>query len=270
MTDAASVQRVLVTGTTSGIGRALLAHYSERGAHVIAVNRRRVPHQEARFPHARFECVDVRSREGVARLIEDLRTTGKLPTVFVLNAGINRTDNDAAFVLDEYRTVIETNLYGVLHFVEPLTRLPVSRIPRHVVAISSLASFVGNPYGVGYHTSKRALSACFDVWSRMYAGTDLVFQQVLLGPVPTEIHTMAGQLPSWLVRIRDAFSASPEVAAEAIARFATTRNRRLFYPKEAIPLYAGAWLCRSLLPGFFSGRRMLDGSTRRARSAQDR
>jgi gluconate 5-dehydrogenase len=270
VTDAANVQRVLVTGTTSGIGRALLAHYSMRGAHVVAVNRRRVPDLEGRFPHARFECVDVRSREGVARLVEDLETTGQLPTVFVLNAGINRTDNDVAFELDEYRTVVETNLYGVLHFVEPLTRLPVSRVPRHVVAISSLATFVGNPYGVGYHTSKRALSACFDVWSRMYSGTDLVFQQVLLGPVPTEIHTMAGRLPNWMGHIRDAFSGSPDVAAEAIARFAATRKKRLFYPREAVPLYAGAWLCRTLLPGFLSGRRMLDGGTRRIRSAKER
>ena len=35
----------------------------------------------------------------------------------------------------------------------------------------------GNPYALGYSTSKRALSACFEVWARMYAGTDLVFQQ---------------------------------------------------------------------------------------------
>lgn len=251
---------VLITGTTSGIGRALLEHYAASGARVIAVNRRRDPELEARHPSVRFECIDVRFAKDVARLVGSL---AEPPEVFILNAGINLVDNDAAFELDAYKTVLDTNLYGVLNFIQPLTRLPVGRIPRHLVAISSLSSYVGNPYGLGYHTSKRALTACFQVWSSMYAGTDLIFQSVMLGPVRTTMYTMADKFPAWMGWIKDAFSASLEGTVRAIASFATTRRQRLFYPWQAVPLYLGMWLCQRLVPGLFRGRKTLDGRARR-------
>jgi gluconate 5-dehydrogenase len=258
-----AVERVLITGTTSGVGRALLDHYSRRGAQVVSVNRRRVPELEALYPSVRFECADVRAREQVARLVAGLTEPVGVPDIWLLNAGINRVDNDETFELDEFRDVLDTNLFGVLYFVEALTRLPYGHAPRHVVAVSSMANYVGNPYGLGYHTSKRALTACFDTWSRMYAGTDLVFQQVMLGPVETPIYTMAERLPRWMVRIKTAFSVPPEAAARAISRFARTRRPKLFYPLRAVPLYLAMWLLRALIPGFFQGRRTLDRRARR-------
>jgi NAD(P)-dependent dehydrogenase (short-subunit alcohol dehydrogenase family) len=257
--------RVLITGTTSGVGRALLEHYVEQGAAVISVNRRRVEELEARYPSVRFECLDVRRVEEVSRLVSSLAASGDLPDVFILNAGINRIDNDERFELAPYQEVIDTNLFGVVGFVAPLTEVSPSQVQRHVIAISSMVNYVGNPYGVGYYASKRALTACFDVWAAMYAGTDLVFQQVMLGPVRTAIFTMASRLPAWMGRIKDLFSVSQADAARAVARFARTRRKKLFYPLRALPLYLAMWLLQHLVPGFFQGRKSLDGRRRRIR-----
>ncbi len=255
--------RVLITGTTSGVGRGLLEHYAGRGASIVSVNRRHDPELESRYPSVRFECVDVRDAAEVQRLVGSLAATGELPDLFILNAGVNQVDNDESFELGAYKSVVETNLYGVLHFIEPLTQLPAGAVPRHVVAISSMASYVGNPYGLGYHTSKRALTACFDVWSKMYSGTDLVFQQVMLGPVPTAIRTMDDRFPSWVVRVRDSFSGSLDGTVRAVSRFALTRRKKLFHPWRAVPLFMGMWLGQHLVPGFFQGRKTLSGSERR-------
>jgi NAD(P)-dependent dehydrogenase (short-subunit alcohol dehydrogenase family) len=259
---------VLITGTTSGVGRALLEHYAQSGAKVISVNRRRVAELESRYPSVRFECVDVRSAEQVDRLVRGLAASGQLPNVFVLNAGINRVDNDASFELPSYREVIDTNLYGVLNFVAPLTQLPAAQAERHVVAISSMANYVGNPYGLGYYTSKQALTTCFEVWAKMYAGTDLVFQRVMLGPVRTAIFTMADKFPAWMVWIKNLFSASLDGTVRAVTRFALTRKKRLIYPWQALPLYVAMWLGQRLVPGFFRGRTTLDGNTRRGAVGQ--
>jgi gluconate 5-dehydrogenase len=259
----AEFKGVLITGTTSGVGRALLEHYARSGASVVSVNRRRVPELESHYPSVRFECVDVRDADRVQRLVESLAETGELPELFILNAGINRVDNDESFDLRAYKSVIDTNLYGVLHFIGPLTRLPPGQVPRHVVAISSMAHYVGNPYGLGYFTSKRAVTGCFDVWSEMYSGTDLVFQQVILGPVPTAIHTMDDQFSVWAVRIRELFSGSLDGTVRAVSRFALTRKKKLFYPWQAVPLYLGMWLGHGLIPGFFQGRKTLEGRARR-------
>jgi NAD(P)-dependent dehydrogenase (short-subunit alcohol dehydrogenase family) len=258
------VNSVLITGTTSGVGRALLDYYAQNGVKVISVNRRRVAELESRYPSVRFECVDVRSAEDVDHLVRDLAASGQLPEVFILNAGINRMDNDESFQLPLYREVIDTNLYGVLNFAWPLTQLPAGPVERHVVAISSMANYAGNPYGLGYYTSKKALTACFEVWSTMYAGTDLVFQQVMLGPVRTAIYTMADKFPAWMVWIKNLFSASLGNTVRAVSRFALTRNKKLIYPLQAFALYGAMRLCQSLIPGFFQGRKTLDGKTRRA------
>jgi NAD(P)-dependent dehydrogenase (short-subunit alcohol dehydrogenase family) len=259
-----NVRSVLITGTTSGVGRALLEHYANSGARVISVNRRRVAELESRYPLVRFEYVDVRSAQDVDKLVRGLAESGQLPEVLILNAGINRVDNDESFQLPHYREVIDTNLYGVLNFVEPLTQLASDHVQRHVVAISSMANYVGNPYGLGYYTSKKALTACFEVWAQMYAGTDLVFQQVMLGPVRTAIYTMADRFPVWMVRIKNLFSAPLDGTVRAIARFALTHKEKLVYPLRAFPLYVGMWLGQRLIPGFFRGRRSLDGRPRRA------
>jgi NAD(P)-dependent dehydrogenase (short-subunit alcohol dehydrogenase family) len=258
-----NLKSVLITGTTSGVGRALLEHYAKNGVKVISVNRRRVAELESQYPSVRFDCVDVRSAEDVYQLVRGLAASGQLPEVFILNAGINRVDNDESFQLSTYREVIDTNLYGVLNFVEPLTQLPAGPVQRHVVAISSMASYAGNPYGLGYYTSKKTLTACFEVWSKMYAGTDLVFQQVMLGPVRTGIYTMADKFPAWMGWIKNLFSASLDGTVRAVSRFALTRNKKLIYPLRAFPLFGAMRLGQRFVPGFYQGRKTLDGRTRR-------
>lgn len=260
----AVASRVLITGTTSGVGRALLDHYVKSGAAVIAVNRRRVPELEVQYPSVRFEPIDVRRAEEVEGLVRSLAAADSLPEIFILNAGINRVDNDEAFELSAYREVVDTNLLGVLNFVAPLTQVPASRTPRHLIAISSVASYVGNPYGLGYHTSKKALTACFDTWARMYAGTDLIFQQVMLGPVHTGIYTMEDRFPAWMVRIKDLFEASMEGTVRAISRLALTRKRKLFYPARALPLVLAMGLGQRIVPGLYQGRKTLGGKARRS------
>jgi NAD(P)-dependent dehydrogenase (short-subunit alcohol dehydrogenase family) len=268
------VDSVLITGTTSGLGRALLEHYATKGAKVIAVNRRRVAELEARHPGVRFECLDVRSAKDVENLVRGLAASDALPDALILNAGINGLDNDETFDLPLYREVVETNLYGALNFIGPLTASPAS-VERHVIAISSMVAYAGNPYGLGYQTSKLALTTCFDVWSRMYAGTDLVFKQVILGPVRTSMYTMDEKLPDWIARLRGLSSASLDSVVRAVADFAETRGKTLIYPSRAFAAFAAYRLARRLVPGFLHGRRTLDGAPRRkqptsVRGADDR
>jgi NAD(P)-dependent dehydrogenase (short-subunit alcohol dehydrogenase family) len=142
-----------------------------------------------------------------------------------------------------------------------LTRLPPGAVARHVVALGSMVRYAGNPHGLGYLTSKRALADCFAAWSGMYAGTDLVFQQVLLGPVRTAIYTMADRFPAWMGWLKDRFSAPLDGTARAIARFARTRRRTLRYPRPALLLFLAMRLGQGV--GFFRGRRTLAGKPRR-------
>ena len=131
-----------------------------------------------------------------------------------------------------------------------------------------MVTYAGNPYGLGYQTSKQALTTCFDVWSHMYTGTDLVFKQVILGPVPTSMYTMDEKLPGWMSRIKRLSSASLNGTVRAISRFARTRKKKLIHPWRAFAVFGTFRLARRLVPGFFQGQRTLDGKPRR-KSAGD-
>ena len=59
---------VLITGTTSGLGLGLLEHYYRLGVKVTAVNRRKTPNLEERFPNVHFRHIDVQNRTAIRDL----------------------------------------------------------------------------------------------------------------------------------------------------------------------------------------------------------
>jgi hypothetical protein len=75
---------------------------------------------------------------------------------------------------------------------------------------------------------------------------------------------MADRFPAWMVWIKSLFSASLDGTVRAVSRFAPTRKKRLIYPLRALPLFVAMRLGQHLVPGFFQGRKTLDGKTRRA------
>ena len=176
-----------------------------------------------------------------------------------MNAGINRLDNDEAFDLRLYREVIDTNLYGALNFIAPLTRVPAVGVERHIVAISSMVNYAGNPYGLGYYASKKALTVCFDVWADMYAGTDLVFKQVMLGPVHTAIYTMGTSFPAGWSESKVLFPHRSTTRSAQFQALRPTRKRNADLSVASSPAFGAMWLGRRLIPGFFQGRKTLAG-----------
>jgi hypothetical protein len=74
---------------------------------------------------------------------------------------------------------------------------------------------------------------------------------------------MADKFPPWMVWIKNFFSASLDGTVRAVSRFALSRKKKLFYPLLAVPLYGAMRLGQGLVPGFFQGRKTLDGKKRR-------
>ena len=231
---------------------------------MISVNRRRVAELEGRYPSVRFECVDVRSAKDVEALVRGLTASGELPDVFILNAGINRLDNDEAFDLPLYREVIDTNLFGVLNFIAPLTQ----RAGRRRRATRRGHQLHG-------HLRRQP------VWPRVsdeQAGSDDLLRRVVQhvhgdGPglqtghpgtrCTPSIYTMDEKLPGWMVRIKSLSSASLNGTVRAISRFARTRKKKLVHPWRAVAVFGAVRLARWLVPGFIQGRRTLEGKPRR-------
>jgi NADP-dependent 3-hydroxy acid dehydrogenase YdfG len=145
--------RVLITGTSTGIGRAAVAELAARGHEVIATARR--PETLARLPAVLALGLDVTDQASVDAAIA---AAGPLDAV-VSNAGETIRGSVEATPVSEYQRLLDVNFLGALRVTKAV--LPAFRERRagHIVLVSSILGRLAIPLISGYAASKWALEA---------------------------------------------------------------------------------------------------------------
>ena len=244
--------RVLITGTTSGIGRGLMEHYRREGWDVVVFNRRKDHDLEARFPEIQFLHIDVRDREGIQSYFKEANRANQLPDLYYLNAGINKIDNLSEFSLETFQEVMEINLTGVLNFVEAALPYLEGKKATFVVS-SSTSNIFPNPNNLAYYISKVAVERLFRMWDRKYHKQGLTFKVLILSPIATNIF-VEGRLASKLqAQIRKFLTVSVEDTVPEIVRFSKSSHKVLYYTKTAVLIFLLAALIQKIAPNFYKG-----------------
>ena len=157
-------QNILITGASSGIGRALAIHYASFGAANLFLCGR----DSERLKEAAEKCqelgsavypqvLDVTDTSAVEKWITECNQIAPLHLVFA-NAGVS-TVNETP---DNIRHTFATNINGVVNTVLPAVELfknaPKTQ-PKHLVITSSIAGYHGLPACPSYSASKAFLKA---------------------------------------------------------------------------------------------------------------
>ncbi|MFI5364347.1 MAG: SDR family NAD(P)-dependent oxidoreductase [Candidatus Binatia bacterium] len=145
---------VLITGASSGIGKACADHLHGRGYRVFGTQRQ-PPAADGRG--VEMIAMDVNDDRSVARGIDHvLQTAGRLDAV-INNAGNAYMGAVEDTSIEEAKAQLETNFFGVLRVCR--AALPIMRRQGvgHIVNISSLAGVLGLPFSGLYSASKFAL-----------------------------------------------------------------------------------------------------------------
>jgi 3-oxoacyl-[acyl-carrier protein] reductase len=190
-----SERRVLVTGASRGIGRAIALALAQDGFHVGLGYRSRHTEAEAVAEEIRrlgrdawLLPFDVADREASAAVIEkDLEANGAYFGV-VHNAGVTADAAFPAMKSDAWDRVLRTNLDGFYHVVRPLV-MPMVRARRggRIVAISSTAGQVGHRGQVNYAASKAGLIGAAKSLAQELAKRAITVNCVAPGLIETEI-----------------------------------------------------------------------------------
>jgi NAD(P)-dependent dehydrogenase (short-subunit alcohol dehydrogenase family) len=156
-------QVVLVTGCSTGIGRALARELHARGHRVFASARR--PESIADLATAGVGAVrlDVNDPGSVAAAVADIERRAGRIDVLVNNAGINVFGPLLEQPLAEIREVLETNVLGLLAVTQAVVPGMADRRHGRVVNIGSVVGVLPTPYAGAYCASKCAVHMLSDV-----------------------------------------------------------------------------------------------------------
>jgi 3-hydroxy acid dehydrogenase/malonic semialdehyde reductase len=149
---------VLVTGATSGFGAAIARRFAHSGARIVAVGRRadRLDELQAEFgPAIHSVVLDVRERAAVEHAVASLPAEFAEIDLLVNNAGLALGLEPAQQAsLDEWETMVDTNVKGLLYVTRALLPGMVARNRGHVVNIGSTAAQFPYPGGNVYGATK--------------------------------------------------------------------------------------------------------------------
>ena len=152
-------KRVFITGASSGIGHAFARYYAARGATLGLVARRRdLLIELANCSPAAHEIfsADVADAVAMGRAAATF-IAGGVPDIVIANAGISvGTLGSEAEDLAAVRRILEVNVLGIAHTLQPFVE-PMRRSGRgHLVGVASVAGIRGLPGAGAYSASKAA------------------------------------------------------------------------------------------------------------------
>lgn len=160
--------RVLITGGSSGIGRATAFEFAGKGAKLAITSRRLEPLRSVAegikdaFPKIQtpfaLPC-DVSNRGNVSRLVKSCMDHFGGIDILINNAGIGVHGNTEMTTLKDFHSVMEVNFFGSVHCILEVLP-PMREIGKGlIVNIASVAAKHGVPYLGAYSASKAALAA---------------------------------------------------------------------------------------------------------------
>ena len=240
----------VVTGGASGIGRALCEQLGRREAVVTVADRDDAGADRAASTirgaggRALPAVLDVSEAEAVERLVDEtVSRHGRLDYIFN-NAGIGFGGEARDMELDDWRRVIDINLYGVLHGTAAAYRVMIDQGFGHIVNTASGFGLIPAPGEIAYATTKHAVVGLSTSLRPEAEGLGVKVSVVCPGLVETAIwntSTILNVNREEVLSLMPLKKISAEKAAEATLK-GVARNRAII----VFPLHARIswWLWR--------------------------
>jgi 3-oxoacyl-[acyl-carrier protein] reductase len=186
---------VLVTGASSGIGRAIAIDLARDGIK-LAVCARRVDRLEALAVQAREANVatevlpvacNLRDEADIGRMFAAVRERFGGVDILVNNAGLTRDGLVLRMRDDDFTAVLEVNLVAAFRCTREALRGMLRRRWGRVISISSVVGLVGNPGQANYAASKAGLIGLTMSVAREVAGRGITVNAVAPGYIPSRL-----------------------------------------------------------------------------------
>lgn len=188
-------RRILVTGSSRGIGKAIALELAKSGFDVTVHARSRQSEAEAVAKEiqalgqaSHVLMFDVNERENIAAILEqDIAQHGAFYGA-VLNAGLTRDGAFPALTDEDWDDVVSTSLNGFYNVLKPLM-MPMIRLKKggRIVTLSSVSGIMGNRGQVNYSAAKAGLIGATKALALELAKRKITVNCVAPGLIETEM-----------------------------------------------------------------------------------
>jgi NAD(P)-dependent dehydrogenase (short-subunit alcohol dehydrogenase family) len=215
-------QRALVTGATSGIGRAVALQLARDGADVLVHGRdagrgaETVEAIMAAGDTASFVAADLADAADVKWLASEARDVD----ILINNAGIAVFGPTAEFDVSAFDRMFATNVRAAFVLVAALAPAMAARGHGSIINVSSMAGLIGLSGAAAYSTTKASLDAMTRAWTAEYSASGVRVNSIAPGPIYTPATQRADALGQTTPMHR---AGQPEEIAEVIAFLASPR-----------------------------------------------
>jgi NAD(P)-dependent dehydrogenase (short-subunit alcohol dehydrogenase family) len=251
---------VVLTGAGSGIGRATAHAFAREGArlHLVDIACGRVEEVAGELRllgvEAHAHCVDCRDPEAMEMLAESVYERHDRIDVLMNNAGVGHSALLHETPLRDWKWVLDTNLWGVIHGLHAFVpRMIDQGGEAHIVNTASLAGLLGVPSMAPYCASKFAVVGLSESLGIELAPYGIAVTAICPGIIDTDI-IRAGRLEGSTAASKQKIAAyyrkrgiHPDRVARDVLRAIRSRRPMQLTPSSAYP---ALWLKR-LSPRLF-------------------
>ena len=180
--------RIIITGTSRGIGYQLVKLFSQEGHQVLALSRNEKPVKDLDLPEVTCRPFDITDAGHLEEVSEWVGKSWGTVDILIHNAGmlLNRPFDQTT--LPDFQKVYQVNVFGVAELTRVL--LPLMAPSGHVVVVSSMGGVQGSakfPGLAAYSSSKGAVIILTELLAEEYKETGPSFNALALGAVQTEM-----------------------------------------------------------------------------------
>ncbi len=220
------MKRIIITGTSRGIGYELALQFANAGHEVLALSRKT---QQALLQHENITClsVDLSKTEDLEQVGNFLSKSWTTVDAIVHNAGALLLKPFSETTIADFEKIYKVNVFAMAALTQ--IALPYLHNASHVVTISSMGGVQGTMKFAGlsaYSSSKGAVITLSELLSEEYKDRGIAFNVLALGSVQTEM--LAEAFPGYQ---------APVSAAEmATYIFDFTLTGHKFYNGKVLPV----------------------------------